>query len=65
MGNATVASMGTEAARAMEATLAPDVTKVNILITAKELLELNCDMGLNACVPKAAGGGGAMNSLGM
>ena len=34
-GNATVASLGMEAARAMEATLAPDVTKVNTLVAVE------------------------------
>lgn len=55
-GNATVASLGMEAARAMEATLAPGVTKVNTLVAAEGLLELSYYMGLDACVPKGAGG---------
>lgn len=45
-----------EAARAMEATLAPGVTKVNTLVAADGLLELSYYMGLDACVPKGAGG---------
>lgn len=45
-----------EAARAMEDTLAPGATKVNTLVAAEGLLELNYDMGLDACVPKGAGG---------
>lgn len=56
MGNATVASLGMEAAHAMEATLAPGVTKVNSLGAAEGLLKLNYDMGLDACVPEGAGG---------
>lgn len=44
-----------EAAPAMEATLAPDVTKVNTLTAAEGLVELNDGMGLDACVPKGAG----------
>lgn len=56
-GNATAASLGMEAAHAMEATLAPGATKVNTLVAAEGLLELNYDMGLDdACVPKGAGG---------
>lgn len=55
MGNATAASLGMEAAPAMEATLAPDVTKVNTLTAAEGLVELNDGMGLDACVPKGAG----------
>lgn len=51
-----MASLGMEAARAMEATLAPGVTKVNTLVAAEGLLELNYDMGLDACVPKGAEG---------
>lgn len=56
-------SLGMEAARAMEATLAPGVTKVNTLISAERLLELNYDMGLDACVPE--GTWGAVSTLGM
>lgn len=52
-GNATAASLGMEAALAMEATLAPGVTKVNKLVAGEELLKPNYDM--DACVPKAAG----------
>lgn len=44
-----------EAAPAMEATLAPGVTKVNTLIAAEGLLDLNYGVGLDACVLKGAG----------
>lgn len=40
MGNATAVSLGTEAALAMEATLAPDVTKVNAPLAEEGLLEV-------------------------
>lgn len=51
-GNAAAASLGTGAARAMEATRAPGVTKVNTLEPAEGLGEQTCDTGLG--VPKGA-----------
>lgn len=39
-GNATAASLGMGAARAMEATQAPGVTKVNTLVAAEGLAAL-------------------------
>lgn len=56
MGNATAASLGTEAAFAMEATLAPGVTKVNTLVATEGL---NYGMGLDAHVPEELGGAGS------
>lgn len=52
-GNAAAASLGMGAARAMQATQAPGVTKVNTLGAAQGLGEHTYDMGLG--VPKRAG----------
>lgn len=52
-GNATAAWLGMGAARAMQATQAPGVTKVNTLGAAEGLGEQTCHRGLG--VPKGAG----------
>lgn len=52
-GNAAAASLGMGAARAMEATQAPGVTKVNTLVAAEGLGDQPYDVGLG--VPKGAG----------
>lgn len=51
-GNAAAAWLGMGAARAMEATQAPGVTKVNTLVAAEGLGEQPYDVGLG--VPKGA-----------